>query len=975
MLLGLCSCAFASGSAFNVSAFNEVWSDATAEPRKNAKGAPIIGGGMPLGNGDLAIAVFPLVNGSSSGGGGPCDAPLLGKNKDYCLRKNAIPCHAGCVGGSLSSSCGAGDSTTACATKAAPACDATPGCVGFAVFNHPASASSNPWVEWYNRSASSSPLPDNDWDYYYNTRLLPPPPAPPAPPFALPAGAVASFIVSKADAMASDTTLFKLGMVSLVLEPNPFLDDDAASGGGSSTTGGFAQTLDLATASVTVQNDRVWARVWVEAGANTVRAEVRAKKKEGQGETFTLTVLLQSLHPAGGDFEYAGGFGFGTPVSQPDVLPDPAPPQLGAGQDVLCIYHRNEDNDNIAAVNMTLKQQGLAALLPLAPQQDKWRRRTFGMAGSGPGLRRANASALVSAAPAASFAFTLTALSNQTADAGAWLSQLGAAHAAADPTAPPSAAARAAHVAWWEAFWARSYIGVTGPKAAAAAAAAAAASDDATDDAAKAGGGVDGDELFRLSKAHAHTRFVQAIQSRGTIFPIKFNGMLFTAQIPPGDETLRDWGANSWWQNARLPYWTMAASGDFDSLEVALEFYLSMVPFWSARTAAYFNHSGIFTTETKTLFGAYAPNDYGPDASTRTGKPGDLPVALQANNYLRYDYAGNAGPTEVALMALDHFLYTGDAAKLARYLPLAELTVEFFAQHYPGRTAAGQTVFFPTQAIETFWCAYPPNATNCCTNDLPTVAALTALLQKLLDLPEAVLPPPAAGAPSASARRAGWASFLARMPPLPTTTNAAGAEVLAPFEAGPPARHNSETPELYATHPFRLLTVGRREAAARRQPEPAAAKPVVDLGPAIRAWQADPLAHQNAGWPQGVMNAAMLGLAANASAMVLARARVAPAVGYRYPFFAPHEQDYGPSVDHFANMNAGLQLMLLQVADDGFGNGTMVLLPAWPCAWDVEFRLKGPLRTTVTGTVHGGVLEFAVDPPSRAAAVIALKCQ
>ena len=122
-------------------------------------------------------------------------------------------------------------------------------------------------------------------------------------------------------------------------------------------------------------------------------------------------------------------------------------------------------------------------------------------------------------------------------------------------------------------------------------------------------------------------------------------------------------------------------AGDFDSMRVILDFYASLVPLLSARTQVcvcfglcwpttrrsydahkadsvtlstnvslsqlYFNHSGIFATETKTLFGTFAPNDYGPNASTRTGKPGDLPIYLETNDYIHYDYGGNAGPTEV----------------------------------------------------------------------------------------------------------------------------------------------------------------------------------------------------------------------------------------------------------------------------------------------------------------------------------------
>ena len=59
----------------------------------------------------------------------------------------------------------------------------------------------------------------------------------------------------------------------------------------------------------------------------------------------------------------------------------------------------------------------------------------------------------------------------------------------------------------------------------------------------------------------------------------------------------------------------------------------------------------------------------------------------------------------------------------------------------------------------------------------------------------------------------------------------------------------------------------------------------------------------------------MLGLTDKTAAMVVQRAHTAPAKGYRFQGFAPHEQDYQPSADHFANMNAGLQLMLMQPGD------------------------------------------------------------
>lgn len=35
--------------------------------------------------------------------------------------------------------------------------------------------------------------------------------------------------------------------------------------------------------------------------------------------------------------------------------------------------------------------------------------------------------------------------------------------------------------------------------------------------------------------------------------------------------------------------------------------------------------------------------------------------------------------------------------------------------------------------------------------------------------------------------------------------------------------------------------------------------------------------------------------------------------GYRFPGFAPHEQDYEPSADHYANMMSAVHWMIVQV--------------------------------------------------------------
>ena len=65
--------------------------------------------------------------------------------------------------------------------------------------------------------------------------------------------------------------------------------------------------------------------------------------------------------------------------------------------------------------------------------------------------------------------------------------------------------------------------------------------------------------------------------------------------------------------------------------------------------------------------------------------------------------------------------------------------------------------------------------------------------------------------------------------------------------------------------------------------------------------------------------------------------------------------------------------MLLQPADDAAG--TFVLLPAWPCEWDVSFVLWAPLATRVQLVFAGGrVQSIDVQPPARAIAVVWANC-
>ena len=62
----------------------------------------------------------------------------------------------------------------------------------------------------------------------------------------------------------------------------------------------------------------------------------------------------------------------------------------------------------------------------------------------------------------------------------------------------------------------------------------------------------------------------------------------------------------------------------------------------------------------------------------------------------------------------------------------------------------------------------------------------------------------------------------------------------------------------------------------------------------------------------------------------------------------------------------GLQEMLMQTVDD-----QILLLPAWPKTWDVDFKLHAPHNTTVEARVRNGkVVDLKVLPQSRAKDVV-----
>lgn len=511
--------------------------------------------------------------------------------------------------------------------------------------------------------------------------------------------------------------------------------------------------------------------------------------------------------------------------------------------------------------------------------------------------------------PGGSWRLLVAVVSGRMSAASDMMSALEAARWAGMASTP--AQRREAHAAWWAAFWRRSWIRIgwkTGPQLAGW-----------------------GDQVER---GWLLQRYVTACAGRGA-YPIKFNGSLFTMDLgdllpggraPAGcDADGRAWGGCYWFQNTRLPYWPMLASGDAGMMEALFRMYLDMLPFCEHRTRAWYGHGGAFFPETLYFFGAYRSYDYGTD---RSGKAPGEPDSRWVGRYW-------SGALELLAMGLDRWSFTGDDAWFAStLLPLARAILRFYAEHYP-RRSHGTLRIAPAQSLETYQTGVE--------DPLPEIAGLRSVLPRLA---AAVHPAITDG------DRDAWAGLLRSTPPLPLGHDHEGGHVLPAALYPRDQVENLENPELYAVFPYRLFAVGR---------------PGLDI--ARRTWDRRLFQDGGFGWRQDPIQAAYLGMAEHAWWLV--HRNFANQHGedhqlqgrIRFPAFWGPNFDWLPDQDHGGVSQMALQAMLLQ-----WDGRRIHLLPAWPRRIDVAFRLHAPMGTTVDCEFRDGrIARLSVDPPERAA--------
>jgi len=432
------------------------------------------------------------------------------------------------------------------------------------------------------------------------------------------------------------------------------------------------------------------------------------------------------------------------------------------------------------------------------------------------------------------------------------------------------------------------------------------------------GGGSDAEAV---SRGYALQRFINACAGRGR-YPIKFNGSIFTVPCEgrAGDADYRAWGPGYWWQNTRLPYISMCASGDFDLMQPLFRMYVDEIfPLCEFRVRKYFGYDGAYLVECMHPWGAAFPDTYGHEApwDQREDK-------LQSSGWHKWEWV--AGP-ELVHMMLDYAEYTGDDGFLTgKTLRVAESVARFFANFYK-TDDDGKLIMHPSQALETWWDVTGP---------MPEIAGLRAISERILALPGDLL---------TGEQRDFWRGFYASLPELPTREVEAGIALAAGWEFA--QKSNVENPELYAVFPFRQVAVG---------------KPNIEWGINALHERGD---RGPFGWRQDDIFMAYLGLAEEAREYVVARARTHDA-GSRFPAFWGPNYDWIPDQDHGGVLLRAVQSMLMQA--DG---RAIHLLPAWPEGWNADFKLHAPYETTVEASVRGGkVVALDVTPKEREADVV-----
>ena len=663
------------------------------------------------------------------------------------------------------------------------------------------------------------------------------------------------FYLSKTDAWNENARLFKLGRIRLSLSPNPFKEGNW-----------FVQELKLNDGIIHIEGgskkNPVSIDVWVDANHPVV--ELKVKSLTPVGGKVSLEIWRDHRRQVTSKKEVYSFPAAGAPdlFIEPDTII-----QSDKG---LVWVHRNRHSiwtDN-------LKLQALGEWTN--NHHDPLLNRTFGGMIFSKEMKKSDNLSLHTKQPSKEFSVSVFALTGQPKTLDKWKDSI--TNIAAKINQTGTEARLGNHKKWWNSFWDRSYIRIS--------------STDSTQI----------KTIKSINQGYCLQRYMNACGGRGN-FPIKFNGSIFTVdtQNLPGNNTgfdgdYRQWDGAYWFQNTRLPYWSMLAAGDFDLMLPLFKMYSDNLPLRKMATKKYYGHDGAFFPETFYFWGAYMNENYGPH---REGKPDGLTDNLYIRRYWQ-------GGLELSLMMLEYYGMTqNETFARETLIPFTAEILTFFDQHWK-REANGKIRFEPAQSLETWRVAVNP---------LPEIAGIRSVVSKMAELPRHLL---------SKEQHEFLKKLLNDLPPIPVK-EVKGKKVIAPGEICS-ERQNTENPELYAVFPYRIFGIG---------------KPHLDMGINTFNERGD---RGTGGWVQNAIQAACLGLTKEAAGFVGANFS-ASNKNYRFPATWGPNYDWTPDQDHGSVAMIALQNMLIQT-----NGNTIFMLPAWPEKWEVVFKLHTPGKSFIEGS-------------------------
>ncbi|HEX3718109.1 MAG TPA: DUF5703 domain-containing protein [Verrucomicrobiae bacterium] len=661
--------------------------------------------------------------------------------------------------------------------------------------------------------------------------------------------------IGKSDTWSEGTRLLKVGRIRTHFSPNPF-----ASGAPFSQTLNFYNgEIDIAAGATGAQ---VSLRIYIDANQPVIRIVASGP------QNFTMSCSNEIWRNAtqalnSGDSDSFRGVTGATPT------PSESADQALTLPDRLVWYHQNSSSYFDAlfkAENLNGYATGYA---------DPWTNRIFGATILATNFSVANNQQLQSGA-GTNFMVSIYPFTAQTGAETNWQTQMN--DEIAQVNATSEADARTNHYAWWDAFWNRSWIFVSGDA-----------------------------NATNVARGYLENRFMAACQGRGQ-YPIKFNGGTFTYDYNGQNGDFRAWGPGYWNQNTRLLYWPMLACGDFDMMMPFFNIYTNMLPLQTAATSKYYGHGGAFFPETFNIFGLYYGDDWGWNNGSGT---------TCGDTYITYHYQGGL---ETLAMMLDYYDYTQDTSFASNYIvPMATQVIRFFNEHWSKRN--GKLFFYPANACEMYWS---------CTNSTDYISGLMADITKLVALPTNLTTPALINE---------WTNCYASLPPLPMDPTGSYVKPAQTYGAA----HNSENPECYCIFPFHLYGLGLSN---------------FDVGLAtfnnrtVQSYKYD--------WSQDVIEEPLVGLTGAAQTDVINNFNDTDSTS-RFQAYWATRNDYLPTEDTGGAAMSGLQYMAMQCA-----GSQILLLPAWPSGWNVDFKLSATSNTTVRLVIRGqNVSQLTVSPSTR----------